>query len=270
MQTNLRWVRRRNRNRHLIERRQRAELLSFQVMLLGIIFFIWVLGARILAVHAITTLPCGEMVADFGAGAIGVPVFQLFFYICLLLAGLWIIITLSYWRVIRKNLIDFLHLVLLLLIAMLGVSFRLLHIPENIPPDGTLGVEHMVWDRAQNKLVVLDDMTPKWGEWIMGQSDISISPRCVWLERGLITGDRHVPYQPYRDLLSSYNIKPWVSLNDVHKSQNYRPLTEAERDRFLRQKACMASYPKNGQRCEFGWVFNNFYIHGETHGAFYP
>lgn len=178
------------------------------------------------------------------------------------MAVFWGVLSFSYRKVALRGWHAFFNFSLLLMIMLLIGNFYGFRIEDNQPPDGVLAVELMNHDPINGELKPIDKMDPKWGAWAIGPSGMEGLQRCVWLEHGLVNYDSNHTQRP--------KLNVWPSLKAAQSTQSYRPLTESERVRFIAKQACLSAIPDKLSDCDYGWVFNNIYIHSEEAGAFYP
>lgn len=290
-----RWDRRHRRNTRQNIRDAKRVFWGFEVILLILIFSIWAIGAKFVLMFAIVTSSCAEAIAAFGQSYSNLSTFDLLFWISVLMAAFWVVISFVFWKFLRRPIIILFHLSLFFSIFLLMASFKLVHIDNNIPPDGTLAVGQTVRDMSSGepRYAPLDWNGNQFGKWYLGKTNITDdiwyhrnTQRCVWLDRNIIMDAEYIDIDgyidaPIEDKREMYNgqlksYEPWKSLTtfeqvkllysgvfedapsmqSLRSRQQYRPLFDEERARFIEKQRCFeenASEPKRYSICEYYW-----------------
>ncbi len=286
-----RWERRRAKSSQRENRNRLAALFAFQLVLLTLIFFLWLVGARFMTIMAMTTTFCVEAWAQFGASSKGPTTFEQFLTITRWGTVFWLFLTLAHFKDLRGVIRLSFHLSLLGSLLFLQASFFHMTLPAANIPDGYL--------RARTSILsVVDGQTEyntytstplEFNTWVMG-SDIppeasirqNDSMQCVWLSENLITDpdlrrvdayaamsamERWEMHYEIRGMegLPQPNLIEYVELTlkllfskrsmleDIQDLQKYRPLSAEEKDRFQRKLACLSEglHPNRTERCSF-------------------
>jgi hypothetical protein len=253
-------------------------LWAFQVLLLILIFFTWLIWDRIFPIFTLTTSDCVELAVSFGSRE-GLPhIYTLLVYTTGLLVLFWAAIAFTFRRAFRHWMTYALQLALLISLVFLFSDFRAMRVDGIIPPDGTLAVQPMIMDNSVSppQFFPVEYWGSDGGHWEFAESRNRISnwgvyrsPECVWLDRNLITQNstRDIPEDADASDVEkerliqerNYNTDDWnnIAFFDLLKisaestfggmslmellqtQQSYRPLSAEERVRFLRKQDCM-------------------------------
>ena len=193
----LRWERRRRRGQSARDARAFKSFWGFEFVLLILIFSIWLIGARLIQIYAVVTSPCAEMAAAIGQSGSGSSAFDLFFWVSVLTGLYWAVIGAAFWRTLWRSKSALFHSALLICIALLMANFRMMHMDNNMPPDGTLAIEATVVDRSSGKdqYYQAHGYGEKYSRWVLSEAlakegaYYQNTQHCVWLSRNLIVDD---------------------------------------------------------------------------------
>lgn len=253
-----RWERRRKRLAGQKAWRAMSSFWLFELILIILIFTLWLVGARLLLVHAITQSACAEMAASFGQAEFGLPLFDLLFWLSVLMGVFWAAIAIAHRPVLRRKVNMFFHVILLGCILLLMANFRMMHLEDNIRPDGTLGTVRMVLDEASGapQYFPLEEPGQAYRFWQIGDFDNRqhgqelTEQRCVWLDRNLIqdsvtfldrktyieipgygamtSQERQDYYDVYRRNRQIYSIGPWYQMSALEMLHGFKILVFTE------------------------------------------
>lgn len=266
-----RWDKRRARKDKL---NLRPSLDVFDLVLLSLIFTIGVVLFKFLMVYAIITMPCADYAANFGVGFANPPAFKIMFYISILMLGF--LLTLVICEPRRRNSIPNIiwQFVLLLCILLMGhSSFHMSIWGKSAFPDGTIAVANGIWGTKNGERVWSSiPLNPQIYELVGGGIGIDQeyrAQRCVWLNDGLVSvgkdplvGELDGFIEEIRQKwvtgeLNSHPIYPeWPVISGAEyidiflykksqietlrqNSEFLRPLSNAERERFLAKQKCL-------------------------------
>jgi len=253
-------------------------LWAFQVLLLILIFFTWLVWDRLFPIFTLTTSHCVEQAVSFG-GRGGLPhIYTLLAYVTGLIALFWAVIAFTFRRAFRHWMTYALHLALLISLFFLFFDFRAMRVDNILPPDGTLAVQPMIMDNSASppQFFPAEYRGSDGGHWKFIESRNKVwwrggyrSPECVWLDRNLISQDPLHVVPGYAALSkyakeklgrtvhnyeSDWHDIPFMEsvlmsigstfgdtsmMERLQSAQTYRPLLAEERARFLNKQDCL-------------------------------
>ena len=234
------------------------------------------MAERLSLIYAVTTQTCAELAASLGTNIFGMSIFAVLLWCAFVVFIGWLIVLLIHRRLLKTWVNGLFHVTLLLSLCLLAFSIRLMQIDDNNIPDGTLMTEIHVVDlstgeaRYAPRVQIFND----YSRWIIGPYEgeheveiINWEPRCVWLEEGVIIGNAYpIQIDGYFDMSDNEKVRALRSRNRYYPSawgakfpykyvgsiftgntgmetlrdmQVRRPLTEAERERFLAKQTCL-------------------------------
>ena len=163
----LRWERRRRRGQSGRDARAFKSFWGFELVLIILIFSIWLIGARLIQIYAVVTSPCAEMAAAIGQSGSGPSAFDLFFWISVLTGLYWAVVSAAFWRTLWRSKSALFHSALLVCILLLMANFRMMHMDNNMPPDGTLAIKPTIVDGANGVDKYYQDFSygDQYGSW---------------------------------------------------------------------------------------------------------
>lgn len=268
-------LQRRKDRRALQEKRS---LWAFQLLLLILIFFTWLIWAKIYFMFGVVTAHCVEQIAKFGEAEHLSHIYSLLTYSVSLMAIFWVVIAFSFPRGFRHWLSCVFHIVLLGSLVLLLLNFRLMRHPTSNPPDGTLAVAPRIMDTSFTppKFVEYTDSIYIKRHWEFIESRKRplreynpSSKECIWLEQGIVTqrlftekpGYISATQEEKERLLAEHEFRIIDSDNvafsdafylavksafgepslmeQVRRKQIYRRLTAEERKRFEVKQNCL-------------------------------
>lgn len=267
------------------------DLFSLQCVLLTFIFFLWIVGARIIMMIALTTTPCIEAAARFGANPDGPSVFEQFLTLTQLGIALWLVLSLTHWRALRKIIPALFHGALLGCLVFLHISFFHLTLPGTQAPDGYLNVKSMVLSAVDGKAEYNARIRtlPQFEQWVQGTANpksYDSTPyyqnlECVWNDKGLVSDLSLKRVDEYAAMTleqrwewsHQYWALDWKSMTrrdftkasfkfmttdkpmfqSLQEIQTYRPMHPRELARFNAKQACLSSSlsPDHVEHCQF-------------------
>ncbi len=249
------------------ERRQQAKskawklasLDIFDLVILILVFAMSFLSLRLFFMFDVIRAPCAEMFITFGQTGDHAPLFKLTYWISLLMGMYWICVTLG--RILNRKsswpLISW-HIIMFISIFFLAVFNRSLTSSNPvIPPDGMMVVERLIPEKTPSSTIWKSKAEPSYQKYKDGIWYAWGDQACVWLDENKIS---------YADLESS---RPMVSMKHrlglgiphieiLRNMQQYRPLSEIERQRFLDKKACQADITNYGKPREI-YGYDRYY-----------
>jgi len=216
----------------------------FDVVILTFIFAISLISLRLIFILQVTSVPCAEMVMTMGQVNGNLPVFKLSYYVTLLVAVFWAIVTFHRFYLRRKNwLLIFWHVLMFSCIFLIAVFSRSLVSQKYItPPDGTIAVAVAV--------------NPDWLDYQDGEWSTYSYPACVWLEKNEIAVNKTAVTWDGLDE-HYYSLRDFIGLGRPHmdllaERQFYRALTALERNNFIEKRTCqenMIHYGQHKDKC---------------------
>jgi hypothetical protein len=230
-------------------KRTAFHLTTFDFVGLILLFALFFISLRLFFIFEVVRSPCAEMLATIGSGQ-GLPsVMKMNYFIAIIFGMFWVSVAinasivskLSMWRIAWYQII-------LIGIVFLGL-FNRAYVPQNYvkSPDGTLVV------------AINDDLItePRWAEYGEGIWYADGMPACVWIEDNKIALATDWMHE------QKYSIRDALGLGRRHidlliENQTYRALTDYERQRFEKKKACQSDftlYGKSASVCEREYLY---------------
>lgn len=215
------------------------------LILISAISFI---SLRLFFMFEIVTAPCAEMILSVGQSS-GLPsIFTLTYWVCLLMSLFWLCV--SAHRAFHKPaswaLIAW-HAVLFISLFFLTATNRTLTASSYVnPPDGVMVVENMTPRITETGIDWIAPKEPNWVEYNSGQWFASGFEACIWLDEGKVSYNDNFGKKRPSDMALQFVIQGH-SFEILKAGQIYRPLSDFERETFLRIKDCQADVTKYGQ-----------------------
>lgn len=231
-QRTYRWYRRKQRLE--TNQKQFSSLHNFQVLLLGIVFFLFAVGFKILAQYAIISSVCLENTALFGASSDGLNTWQMLKVITELTILFGVIITVSFWSEIRKQTSMIFQSILFACLLILHSLFNNMIVTDIRQPDVIINVERMVRSPSQDAPNIYDYtplLTPEtyYTEWHQGKipdeyfNATFVFSKCVWLDENRVA-DGYQNIDGYSQMLPADRLNWYEKEGRRFRILDWRPM----------------------------------------------
>jgi len=241
-----RWQIRRDKKSRLYKS-FRLDIFDWVMMIL--IFTIFFLSLRLFFIFQTVSAPCVELLITLGKSSTYPSIFELTYFISLLMGLFWLCVTLGrlFAKRDHRGLIAW-HIILGISIVLLAfMNWNMTSLSYVAPPDGVMVVEDVT---PINTKAGISWQTPditQWAEYRDGQWYAVGAQACIWLDEGKVSYNDRFYLNKRTRTISTLFFSGRPAIDVLKDNQLYRPLKTHERENFIRMKNCQTDIMKYGQ-----------------------